>query len=322
MRIIIICAIGKNNEIGKNNNLIWHLPKDLNFFKEHTLNKTVVMGYNTYKSLPKKLPNRKMIVLYDKEIEGVKTYSNEYIMFQDLNEEEIYIIGGSSLYNKFISIADEMYLTEIDATDLDADTYFPKFDKRKWNCISLGKESDNNIEYEFKHYTRKKTVNHNKKVIIINGTGGSGKDTFVKYVSKYIKTKNYSSIDKVKEIATLIGWTGGKTEKDRKFLSDLKKLTTEYNDMAFNDIKNEVEKFYNSDNELMFIHIREPEEIKKAADSFAAKTLLVKREGLSNIESNYSDREVDNYNYDFIINNTTLEDLDKEAKAFVKKLHK
>ena len=323
MKIKIICAIGKNNEIGKNNNLIWHLPKDLKFFKEQTLNKTVVMGYNTYKSLPKKLPNRNMIVLYDKEIEGVKTYPNEYIMIQDLNEDEIYIIGGASLYDRFINIADEMYLTEINATDKEADTYFPKFDKRNWDSISLGKENDNNIDYEFKHYIRKKKINiSNKRIIIINGTGGSGKDTFVKYVSKYIKTKNYSSIDKVKEIATLIGWTGGKTEKDRKFLSDLKKLTTEYNDMAFNDVKKEVEKFYISNDELMFIHIREPEEIKKAADSFAAKTLLVKREGLSNIESNYSDREVDNYNYDFIINNTTLEDLDKEAKAFVKKLHK
>ena len=322
MKIIIISAIGKNNEIGKNNDLIWHLPKDLKFFKEQTLNKTVVMGYNTYKSLPNKLPNRNMIVLYDKEIEGVKTYPNEYIMVQELNDEEIYIIGGASLYNRFINIADEMYLTEIDATDLNADTYFPKFDKRKWDSISLGKERDNNIEYEFKHYIRKRPINLNKKIIIINGTGGSGKDTFVKYVSQYIKTKNYSSIDKVKEIATLIGWNGGKTEKDRKFLSDLKKLTTEYNDMAFNDIKKAVENFYISDNELMFIHIREPEEIKRASLAFCAKTLLVKREGLDNISSNYSDREVDNYNYDYTIKNTTLDELDKEAKAFVKKLTK
>lgn len=322
MKIIIICAIGKNNEIGKNNNLIWHLPKDLKFFKEKTLNKTVVMGYNTYKSLPNKLKDRNMIVLYEDEIEGVKTYPNEYIMVQELDDDEIYIIGGSSLYNSFISIADEMYLTEINATDINADTYFPKFDKRNWNSTSLGKESDNNIEYEFKHYIRKKPINHNKKIIIINGTGGSGKDTFVKYVSKYIKTKNYSSIDKVKEIATLIGWNGGKTEKDRKFLSDLKKLTTDYNDMAFNDVKKEVEKFYTSNDELMFIHIREPEEIKRASNAFCAKTLLVKREGLNNISTNYSDREVDNYNYDYIINNTTLEELDKDAKAFVKKLTK
>ena len=61
-----------------------------------------------------------------------------------------------------------------------------------------------------------------KNIIVINGTGGSGKDTFVEYVSKYAKVYNFSSVDKVKEIAKLIGWTGTKTDKDRKFLSDLK----------------------------------------------------------------------------------------------------
>ncbi len=155
------------------------------------------------------------------------------------------------------------------------------------------------------------------KIIIINGTGGSGKDTFVEMTKKYTKVFNFSSIDKVKEIATLIGWKGTKTEKDRKFLSDLKKLTTEYNDLAFNSIKEAVEKFRNSPDELMFIHIREPEEIKRAVESFNAQTLLIKREGLDNINSNYSDASVDNYNYDYVINNTTLENLDKEAQNFV-----
>ena len=84
----------------------------------------------------------------------------------------------------------------------------------------------------------------NKNIIIINGTGGSGKDTFVEFVSKYNKVLNFSSVDKVKEIAKLIGWTGAKEEKDRKFLSDLKKLTTDYNDMSFNSIKDAVEDFY------------------------------------------------------------------------------
>lgn len=155
MKIKIICAIGKNNEIGKNNDLIWHLPGDLKFFKEQTLNKTVVMGYNTFKSLPKKLPNRRMIVLCNKDIEGIETYPNEHVMFEKLNEDEIYIIGGASLYNQFIDTADEMYLTEIDATDKDAEIFFPKFDKRKWESISLGKGTDNNINYEFKHYIKK-----------------------------------------------------------------------------------------------------------------------------------------------------------------------
>ncbi|MBR1376336.1 MAG: hypothetical protein IJ565_00775 [Bacilli bacterium] len=160
-----------------------------------------------------------------------------------------------------------------------------------------------------------------KKIIIINGTGGSGKDTFVEFCSKYANVFNFSSIDKVKEIAKIIGWTGSKSEKDRKFLSDLKKLTTEYNDMAFNSIKDAINTFNNSDMDVMFIHIREPEEIKRAVDTFGAKTLLVKRDGLANIESNYSDASVDNYNYDYVIRNTTLEELDEKADKFIEKLN-
>ncbi len=153
-----------------------------------------------------------------------------------------------------------------------------------------------------------------KNIIIINGTGGSGKDTFVEFVSKYSKVFNFSSVDKVKEVARVIGWSGTKSEKDRKFLSDLKKLTTEYNDMSFNSIKDAVSKFYSDDNEIMFIHIREPEEIKRAVNSFNAKTLLIKRDGQEIIKTNYSDANVENYNYDYIIENTTLADLDLQAK--------
>ena len=155
-----------------------------------------------------------------------------------------------------------------------------------------------------------------KYIVIINGTGGSGKDTFVSFVNKYNKVYNFSSIDKVKEIAKEVGWDGGKTEKDRKFLSDLKKLTTEYNDMAFNSIKDAVNRFNNTDEEIMFIHIREPEEVDRAKNAFNAKTLLIKREGLDLIKSNFSDANVENYNYDYIINNTTLEDLEEKAKNF------
>ncbi len=160
----------------------------------------------------------------------------------------------------------------------------------------------------------------NKIIVIINGTGGSGKDTFVEFCSKYTSVMDFSSIDKVKEIARLIGWNGGKTDKDRKFLSDLKKLTTEYNDMAFNSIKDAVTIFKSNDDKILFIHIREPEEIERAKNAFGAKTLLIKRMGLENINTNYSDASVDNYNYDYIIENTTLDELDNKANCFVKKL--
>lgn len=159
-----------------------------------------------------------------------------------------------------------------------------------------------------------------KQIVIINGTGGSGKDTFVQFCSKYNKVMNFSSIDKVKEIARLIGWDGKKTEKDRKFLSDLKKLTTEYNDMAFNSILEATIQFKTSDSEILFVHIREPEEIQRAVNAFNAKTLLVKRIGLENIETNSSDANVDNYPYDYIIENYTIEQLDASALNFMNEL--
>lgn len=165
-----------------------------------------------------------------------------------------------------------------------------------------------------------KGVGMTKTIVIINGTGGSGKDTFVEFAGKYAPVLNFSSVDKVKEIARLIGWDGGKTEKDRKFLADLKKLTSEYNDMPFKSVAQKVEEFKNSDKQIMFIHIREPENIQRAVDEFGACTLLVKRVGKSNIMSNYSDANVDNYNYDYIIENDTLENLEKMAKAFIEEL--
>ena len=160
-----------------------------------------------------------------------------------------------------------------------------------------------------------------KHIIIINGTGGCGKDTFVELVSKYNRVLNVSSVDKVKKIAALAGWTGGKEEVDRKFLSDLKRLTTEYNDMSFRDIGAKVSKFRSSDLEVMFIHIREPEEIERAKNAFGAETLLIRRVGLSSITSNYSDANVENYTYDYIIENSTLEELEKEAMNFVSNLN-
>lgn len=193
MKIKLISAIGKNRELGKNNKLIWNLPNDLKFFKKQTLNKTVVMGYNTYLSLPKKLENRKMVVLYDKPIDGVEVYNNEYEMLINLKEEEeIYIIGGAYLYNTFIDIADDIYLTEIDAECSEADVYFPSFDKSLWKSRVLGKNSDNGINYNFVHYTRKKKLERGK-LILIEGTDCSGKETQSKLLIEKLASDNIKS---------------------------------------------------------------------------------------------------------------------------------
>lgn len=160
-----------------------------------------------------------------------------------------------------------------------------------------------------------------KKIFVINGTGGSGKDTFVNFISKYAKVFNTSSVDKVKEIASYCGWNGKKEEKDRKFLSDLKALLTNYNDYPFHDIMKKIDYFYQSNDEIMFIHIREPEEILKVVEASGAKTILIKRKNLNNINSNTSDMNVDNYNYDYYINNdSTLEDFEEKAKEFLENI--
>ena len=172
----------------------------------------------------------------------------------------------------------------------------------------------------------------NKQIFIINGSGGVGKDSFIDMVNfaesrilnKHIKIGNYSSVSKVKEIAKIIGWTGAKTERDRKFLSDLKLLTTEYNNMPLNDMKEYADYFLNvpkDDARILFLHIREPEEIAKAVNEFKeynVKTILVKRDSVKHITSNMADENVYNYNYDIVINNSgTIEDLKEKAKCFI-----
>ena len=162
----------------------------------------------------------------------------------------------------------------------------------------------------------------NKKIIIINGTGRSGKDTFVSYCSEYKKVLNVSTVDKAKEAAKiLVGWDGTKDDKSRKLLVDLKRLSIDYNDYPTKYIASRVEEFNNSDYELMFIHIRESEEIDKAKKLFNAKTLLITNPNIELITSNDSDAKVNEYNYDYkVLNDGTLEDLKTKAGDFIGEL--
>lgn len=158
-----------------------------------------------------------------------------------------------------------------------------------------------------------------KKVIVINGTGGSGKDTFVEFCSEFIKIINISSVDKVKEAAKiLVGWDGSKDEISRKLLVDLKQLSIEYNDYPTIYIQEQYDNFIKSNFNILFIHIREINEIKKIKDLLKAKTLLIRNPRVSLITSNNSDKNVYNYTYDYIIENDgTLDDLRKKAKDFI-----
>ncbi len=158
-----------------------------------------------------------------------------------------------------------------------------------------------------------------KQIIVINGSGGVGKDTFVEFCQKYCKIKNISSVDKVKEAArVLTGWNGSKDEKSRKLLVDLKQLGIQYNDAPFKYIVESAEEFQKTEDEIMFVHIREIEEIEKVKKATNAKTLLVTNKNVPIITSNESDKNVMNYQYDFYIKNDgTLEDLDMVAKKFI-----
>ena len=156
----------------------------------------------------------------------------------------------------------------------------------------------------------------NKHIFVINGSGGVGKDTFVNMVAKYVPTVNFSSVDKVKEVARLLGWSGGKTEKDRKFLSDLKFLTSKYNDMPYAAMADKVKTFLDdSVNEFLFLHIREPEEIERIVNDFGATTILVVRSQVEQITSNEADGRVFDYVYDLTIeNNGDLTQLNESAE--------
>ena len=163
-----------------------------------------------------------------------------------------------------------------------------------------------------------------KITIIINGVGGCGKDTLVEMLASHRKVKNISSITPVKEIAEYCGWNGEKTDKARKFLSDLKKVLTEYNEFPMQYLLAEQEDFLSSDNDFLFVHIREPQEIekfKKASKTMACTLLVKPRVELQNkVYGNKSDDEVNNYNYDFeFANDKPLDIIKQEWFDFVDK---
>lgn len=156
----LIAAIGKNNELGKDNKLIWFLKEDLSFFRKYTINKTIIMGRNTYLSLPKVLDNRKHIVLTKQHLnvpENVYVYNDYTSLKRYINNtnEEMIVIGGSKIYSLFIDDVDTMLLTEIDDTCDMADTYFPFFDKKEWKQEIISSHEDNGIKYNHVKYLRR-----------------------------------------------------------------------------------------------------------------------------------------------------------------------
>ena len=164
----------------------------------------------------------------------------------------------------------------------------------------------------------------NKIVIIINGRGGAGKDTFCDISARYYDVTNVSSITPVKNLAELCGWKGEKNDKSRRFLSDLKRLLTEYNDYPNQYLVEQYKEFLKDDKEIMFVHIRECGEIDKFKSNVEVPciTLLIRRSNEEEIPwGNVSDDEVENYKYDYIFdNNGPLKDMEHKFIEFLEKV--
>jgi tRNA uridine 5-carbamoylmethylation protein Kti12 len=162
------------------------------------------------------------------------------------------------------------------------------------------------------------------QIFIINGFPGVGKDEFVKNCIEILgsdKCFNISTVDFLKEIATICGWDGKKTGKSRKFLSDLKDLLTIYNDIPYKRVLDKVGEIIacNKNVEAIFIHCREPKEIARLQEELNAKSILIRREAAENSEyTNHADSEVLNHDYDYELHNDgSLDDLRSTAITFL-----
>ncbi|MDO3693594.1 dihydrofolate reductase [Wenyingzhuangia sp. chi5] len=159
--ITLIAAIGDNNELGKNNDLIWHLPADLKRFKQITTGHHIIMGRKTYESIGKPLPNRTTIIITrnkNYKVEGcITTNSLENAIEIAKNDDNAYVIGGAKIYNKAIDLVDELDICEVHRS-FDADVFFPKIDKSIWKEIKREefKSDEKNIyDYSFVKYKRR-----------------------------------------------------------------------------------------------------------------------------------------------------------------------
>ena len=161
--IKLIAAVGKNKELGKRGKLIWKLKGDMAFFKTQTIGHTVVMGANTFRSLPKKLANRTHYVLTTGSIkesddESVRVFSDFVKLLEEVKQlskkQDVFIVGGANIYNLFMNFADEILLTEIDAKEAFADVFFPCFDKSKYTRCVLASNEENGIKYSHVRYVK------------------------------------------------------------------------------------------------------------------------------------------------------------------------
>ena len=159
--ISIVAVVAADGAIGRNGNLLWHIPEDLRHFKSVTAGGAVIMGRKTWESLPKRpLPGRLNIVMTrrkDFEAPGAVVVSSLEEAVEKAKDNDIFVIGGGEIYTKFLPWANKLILTEIDLTVEDADTFFPPFDRDDWKLMERGEPmvSDKGIPFVFNTYVRK-----------------------------------------------------------------------------------------------------------------------------------------------------------------------
>jgi len=162
INISIAVAVGENYAIGKNNQLLWHMPADLKFFKQTTSGHAVIMGRKTFDSVGKALPNRRNIVITRNQslkIDGAEIANslNEALELCKQEEKAVFIIGGAEIYKQALPIANMLYLTTVHH-NFDADTFFPAFDLNEWTVFSTEKhlpDEKNKYPYTFTVLKRK-----------------------------------------------------------------------------------------------------------------------------------------------------------------------
>lgn len=162
MILSLIAGIGKNNELGKDNQLLWNLPNDMKFFRETTSGHPVIMGRKTFESIGRPLPKRRNIIItrdatYMREgIEVVHSIDEALALFANTNEE-IFVIGGAEIYKQSLPFADKLYITEVEK-EFDADAFFPAFDKTHWiesSRDSRSADEQHEVPYAFVTYIKK-----------------------------------------------------------------------------------------------------------------------------------------------------------------------
>lgn len=155
--LTLIAAAGENNELGKDNDLVWHLPDDFKRFKKLTTGHFIIMGRKTFESFQEPLPNRTHVVITRKENykkEGVVVvHSLERAIELTEDDPQPFVIGGGEIYKEAIDVADKIELTRVHAT-FDADTFFPEIDEKQWKLVAEEfHEKDERHNYAFTYLT-------------------------------------------------------------------------------------------------------------------------------------------------------------------------